>query len=238
MATHFAFGKIVTDGLILALDAGDRNSYVSGSTTWFDLSGNNLNGVLANSPTFDSANNGSIVFNGSNTYVSSSNNALLNPSTAITIETWFNISSFGINGYAPIILKQNNFNSSFEQYGLFLTSTLIGFYITGVDRVQKAATSNLDYRNRTTHAIGTCDTSNDEMKLYINGNLITTTAFTSTFDISTNSLSIGGTSGPAATAFPGYSNGKIYNVHIYNRVLSALEVLQNYNAQKSRFGLT
>jgi hypothetical protein len=237
MATQFAFGKIVTDGLVLALNATDRNSYVSGSTTWFDLSGNNLNGTLVNGPTFNSESGGSIVFDGTNDHITVANNALLNPSTTITIEAWFNISSFGINSYAPIVFKQNNFNSSFEQYSLLLASTLVGFYITGVDRVQKSATSNLDYRNQTTYAVGTCDTSNDEMKLYINGTLIATTAFTSTFDISANSLSIGGTSGPAATAYPGYSNGKIYSVQVYNRILSVTEILQNYNAQKSRFGL-
>ena len=40
--------RIVTNGLVLALDAADRNSYVSGSTTWFDLSGNSNNGTLTN----------------------------------------------------------------------------------------------------------------------------------------------------------------------------------------------
>jgi hypothetical protein len=237
MATQFAFGKIVTNGLVLALDAADRNSYVSGSTTWFDLSGNNLNGTLVNGPTFDSANGGSIVFDGTNDYVTVANNALLNPSTTITVGAYFNISSFGINSYAPIVYKQNNFTSFFEQYALYLTSTYVGFVLTGTDRVQKIASSNLDYRNQTIYAVGSCDTSTDEMKFYVNGGLITTIAFTSTFDINSLSLSIGGT-GNTGTSYPGYSNGKIYNVHVYNRVLSASEVLQNYNAQKSRFGLT
>ena len=58
---------IVTNGLVLALDAGDRNSYVSGSTTWFDLTGVN-NGTLVNGPTFNTGSGGSIVFDGSNDY--------------------------------------------------------------------------------------------------------------------------------------------------------------------------
>jgi len=52
MATQYAFGKIITDGLVLCLDAADRNSYVSGSTTWFDVAGSN-NGTLTNGPTFN-----------------------------------------------------------------------------------------------------------------------------------------------------------------------------------------
>jgi hypothetical protein len=227
--------QIVTNGLVLYLDAGKTNSYPGTGTTWADLSGNSLNGTLTNGPTYNSANLGSIVFDGTNDQVTVANNSLLNPTTTITIAAYFNISSFGINSYAPIILKQNNFNSFFEQYGLYLTSTLVGFYITGTDRTQKFATSNVDYRNQTVYAVGTCDTSNDEMKLYINGTLITTIAFTSTFDISSNALGIGGTTGQAAIAYPGYCNGKIYNVQIYNKVLSQIEVTQNYDALRTRF---
>jgi hypothetical protein len=226
--------QIVTDGLVLYLDAGKTNSYPGTGTTWTDLSGNNLNGTLVNGPTFNSANQGSIVFDGTNDYVTVANNALLNPTTTITIGAYFNISSFGINSYAPIIYKQNNHTSFFEQYSLVLTSTLVGFILTGTDRVQKIASSNLDYRNQTIYAVGSCDTSTDEMKFYVNGTLITTIAFTSTFDISSLSLSIGGT-GNTGTSYPGYSNGKIYNVQIYNKILSQIEVTQNYEALRTRF---
>ena len=72
MATQYAFGKIITDGLVLCLDAADRNSYVSGSSTWRDVAGSN-NGTLTNGPTFSSSNGGSIVFDGSNDYVETNN---------------------------------------------------------------------------------------------------------------------------------------------------------------------
>jgi hypothetical protein len=226
--------QIITDGLVLYLDAGKTNSYPGTGTTWTDLSGNSLNGTLTNGPTYDSANLGSIVFDGTNDYVTVANNALLNPATTITVGAYFNISSFGINSYAPIVYKQNNFPSFFEQYALYLTSTYVGFVLTGTDRVQKIASSNLDYRNQTIYAVGSCDTSTDEMKFYVNGGLITTIAFTSTFDINSLSLSIGGT-GNTGTSYPGYSNGKIYNVQIYNKILSQAEVTQNYDALRTRF---
>jgi hypothetical protein len=71
--------KIVTDGLVLALDAGNTKSYTSGSTTWFDKSGFGNNGTLTNGPTFSSANGGSIVFDGVNDYVSCPTTTMPNP---------------------------------------------------------------------------------------------------------------------------------------------------------------
>ena len=62
MATQYAFGKIVTDGLVLALDAADKNSYPGSGTTWRDMSGNNITGSLINSPTFNTSNGGNFGF--------------------------------------------------------------------------------------------------------------------------------------------------------------------------------
>ena len=107
-----AFGngpRIITNGLVLALDAADRNSYVSGSTTWTDLSGNGRNATLTNGPTFNSENGGCIVFDGVDDYALSS--LSVNSITNVTIQCWVNISSTskkgafikvggGVNGYA------------------------------------------------------------------------------------------------------------------------------------------
>ena len=61
--------RIVTDGLVFCVDAGDKMSYPGAGTTWTDLSKNRNNGTLTNGPTFDSANGGSIVFDGTDDYV-------------------------------------------------------------------------------------------------------------------------------------------------------------------------
>ena len=66
--------KIITDGLVLCLDAADQNSYSGSGNTWTDLSGNGNNGTLINGPTFTSENYGSIIFDGSNDYMSVNNN--------------------------------------------------------------------------------------------------------------------------------------------------------------------
>jgi len=228
---------IVTNGLVLNLDAANTKSYPKNGIVWSDLSGNNNTGSLVNGPTFSSDSGGGIVFNGVNNYVGVGNTNTINPASAITVSSFFNIASVGAN-FAPIMFKQNNYNTSFEQYLLLLTNTSIVFSITGVDRVQKSVTSPIDYRNRNVYAVGTCDTVADEIKLYINGVLIQTLSFTSTFDIANTILEIGGTGILYfGNTFPGWANGKIYTAQVYNRALSASEVFQNYNAQKSRYNL-
>ena len=224
--------NVVEDGLVLYLDAGTSTSYSGTGNTWTDLSGNNNTGTLTNGPTYNSANGGSIVLDGVNDYVSVSNSTTLNPASAITVSAFFKISSFGGN-YAPIIFKKNNYTSFFEQYALYLTNTAVGFVVTGANRVQVVASSNVDYRNAFVYAVGTCDIGSQQVKLYINGNLITTLSFTSTFDISTNPVIIGAN----LTAFSGFCTGNIYTASVYNRALSAAEVSQNFNALRSRYGI-
>jgi hypothetical protein len=81
---------IVTDGLVLSLDAANTKSYQSGSTTWFDRSGRGNNGTLVNGPTFDSANGGYIRCDGTNDFIEVSDNSLLDfGSGNFTVEYWF-----------------------------------------------------------------------------------------------------------------------------------------------------
>ena len=65
--------RIVTDGLVLCLDASDPQSYSGSGNTWSDRSGNGSNGTLTNGPTFDSDNKGSLVFDGVNDYINFGN---------------------------------------------------------------------------------------------------------------------------------------------------------------------
>jgi hypothetical protein len=239
MFTPFTFQQpqLVTNGLVMYLDAADRTSYPAYGTSWKDLSGGN-NGTLTNGPTFSSTNGGSIVFDGTNDYVLvNSGSTSINPTTAITVASYFNISSYSAN-YAPMVFKQNNYGGQFEQYSLYLVNTEVGFVMTGIDRSQKIARSIADYRNQFVYAVGTCDINTDELKLYINGILIQTTSFPSTFDIADTPINIGG-SGVLkfGATYARFANGKIYSTQIYNRALSAAEVTQNFNAQRQRFNI-
>jgi len=75
--------KIITNGLILCLDAASTKSYPGSGTTWFDRSGNGNNGVLTNGPTFSSTNGGSIVFDGTNDYVQVAGSVTISTGTFI-----------------------------------------------------------------------------------------------------------------------------------------------------------
>jgi hypothetical protein len=222
MATQYANGKIVTDGLVLCLDASDKNSYPGSGTTWTNVAGTN-NGTLTNGPTFNSANGGSIVFDGSNDYISTGYNTQLQDFTAIA---WFKSGVAGARYYERILDKSydtgfwmgRNYNQSNKWGGGIRNTTApdYGIFLTLSD-------SNWHFL--------TMIRSGTTQILYGDGISNTTSTTCSGTQLSSTNLSIG-------TDFSnGYILGNIASVQIYNRALSASEVLQNYNAQKSRFNL-
>ena len=91
LCVNFNYEGIVTNGLVLNLDAGFDPSYPTTGTTWYDLSGNTYNGTLTNGPTFNSENSGSIVFDGTNDYAQLSQNIFNGTSyTGVTFCAWVN----------------------------------------------------------------------------------------------------------------------------------------------------
>ena len=210
--------KIVRTGLILELDAADINSYSGAGATWTDLSGNINNFTLAGSPAFNSANGGSIVFDGAN---DSATRSLVSSTVTATMDIWFKI-----NAYSQSTLFVNG-DSSANGYGFAFgaggasTSTLYVFFGGINNNVVSFAGLAI---NTWYNAIYTRTTNSNI--LYIRG-ISRSTDVISNPTIPTTITSVG------SSAF----NGNIAIARIYNRVLSATEVLQNYNAVKSRFGL-
>ena len=95
--------EIVKSGLVLYLDAGNQNSYPGTGTTWTDISRNNNNGTLTNGPTFNSENGGSIVFDGTNDYVSTA----LTSTNSFTWNVWYKTNTVS-NGFRNIISIRTN----------------------------------------------------------------------------------------------------------------------------------
>ena len=220
MATQYANGKIVTDGLVLALDAADTNSYPGSGTTWSDVSGNTNTGVLTNGPTYSSANNGSIVFDGSNDCVVVNSNANILSKTSYTKISWFNVTSYLYN----IISGGNGGEHAFWLAGTVnLRAGHNGAWSTVVSTTALAL--NTWYFGAVTFNTTT------GWVLYVNGIQENTSANTTTFN-GTQEILIGAY-GTGANPF----SGRIAIATVYNRVLSPTEILQNYNAQKSRFNL-
>jgi len=213
--------RIVTNGLALSLDAADQNSYISGSTTWNDLSGNGYTGTLQNSPAYSSSYNGGLTFNGSNQYISTS---FVATPTYFTFEYATKVNSFGSKNTVYVgkyVQGPNNYWSGVN----FSTSTFI-FSVNGAD------TNGLATISTSSVYIVSCTLGATQQKIYVNGVLQNTAATTICTPSGSLNLAMFGILG-------GYNaNGNIYNFRFYNRELSDAEVAQNYNALKSRFNLT
>ena len=239
MAGRIAYyGGIVTNGLVLDLDAAKKDSYPGTGTSWRDISGNSNNGTLVNGPTFNSNNGGSIVFDGVDDRVTISN-----PSIPLTgnwsVSSWFNLSSLpttdnisnfysqyiGEPGNGRMILLLRNETGTVNKFQIFLGSGpgYSNQFITGVTTALTNTVYNLV-------AIRNGNTFN----LYLNSNLENSQDLTGkNINILQSTPEIGG----ILSGNFGWTNGKIYSTQIYNRALSSSEVFQNYNALKGRYGL-
>jgi hypothetical protein len=258
----FTGPHIVTDGLVLSLDAANIKSYASGSTTWFDKSGFGTNGTLTNGPTFSSANGGIIVFDGVNDSINNTVNLTqidnITNSSSFTFSSTLRLLAMPAVSAANVggILMKGSYNPSYGlnivfsgDNGGFRTTAQIYYglrNLTGTAGVtpgygQFIESSNLSlvvgqwYKADMVHEFaGTTHT----LRLYINGVLDRqATSTNSLYPINfqnTATLSIGN---QVIGGNIVYTNTQISNTQIYNRALTAAEILQNYNATKSRFGL-
>ena len=221
--------RIVTDGLVLALDAGNTKSYPGSGTAWTDLIGSN-DGTLTNGPTFDSGNGGSIVFDGTDDYVTTGNTLpdadelFADTGNAWSTSSWFNVDVF--DAIDKTITARGN-------------GTTVGMYAVWVDsanlRVKLRGGTNTDISssiatNTWYNVVVTWDgtTANG----YLNGQFVTTLAVGTGINQS-NTFTIGSTNSGASDRF----NGKISQTLVYNKELTASEVLQNYNALRGRYGI-
>ena len=227
---------VVRDGLVLYLDAANRKSYRGTGTSWLDLSGNNNTGTLTNGPTFSAGNGGSIVCDGTNDYILSNNTSLASSfaSTSVSHFTWVYPTSAG---QIVVELGQTSINTGWHDSNIEInTSGAISFSTWHSSLTNKVVSSNLSFNNW--YLVG-FSYNGTTLTAYINGNSIGTTTFTRSAPYNNGSAlhyalcAIDSTNmGTSA-----YAGARIANFVVYNRALSATEVLQNYNATKTRFGL-
>jgi hypothetical protein len=219
--------KIVTDGLILYLDAANNKSYVSGSTTWTDISRSGLSGTLTNGPTFNTGSGGNIVFDGSNDFVDCGNNSSLDLTNNFSLGVWLRRNSTQPSPDSGIVGKITE-TDGYVGYMLWYDGAGITLYIrSGIRASTGAIIANTNY-----YVVGTYNGST--ASIYVNGILVNSNS-TSVVAIPTGAnFQIG-----RYFSFSGARNfaGNIFNTQVYNRALSASEVLQNYNATRTRFGL-
>ena len=224
MLVHFP--RIVTDGLVLCLDAGNPLSYTSGDSVWKDLSGNGNNGTLVNGVGYNSSNGGSLSFDGVNDYVSGTNNITLQLVNDLTVSAWVKLGDAANQG---IVEKMN---SSYNGYGITKQNGFFKFWT--------ASNNNYTYTNSNTTYVA------DNNWYYVVGRRMSGTNrlfINSILQLDSQSAPLSD-SGQIYVVGRYYSNvdnyylgGNIAQVSIYNRALTPQEVQDNYLATKGRYGL-
>jgi hypothetical protein len=207
---------IVTSGLVLSLDAGNSSSYPGTGTTWFDLSGNGNNGTLVNGASYDSVNNGVIVLDGVNDYI----NVPINLTN--TNYTVMGAARYVVVGGRTFSGQNNNW-----LMGHWSSSTVKHYaegWVTGTSTTEESDTNWRIYA-------ATGNYSADSWAFYVNGAL--RAGPNSGGSNGPNGFSIG-RYGPGNSEF---SNSQISFLICYNRVLTAAEIQQNFNALRGRYGL-
>lgn len=211
--------EITKDGLVLYLDARNPSSYMPSTTKWNDLSGNKNDGTLINGPTFNSANGGSIVFDGIDDRVTLNSPSGINYGNILTAFMWVKL-----NNYNVVLAGHQSFNHGGYLFHP-LSSNLLYTSINGGSPVSINGVGIL--LGVWYHLVVVRNVTS--IQWYKNGvSLGTNTSSNGDNIVSSIGSYIGG-------GFP--LNGNIASVQIYNRALSASEILQNYNATKGRFGL-
>jgi len=241
--------RIVTDNsLVLLLDAADTNSYPGSGTTWYDISGNSNHVTLYNSPTYS---DNTFTGNGTNSYGRTTSELDLTAYRAVTVSAVFKVPTTSSQGM--IYEHTANWNSTnsngYGGFGLYtnsngssLVSNLNHTQLKGNSGYSGANASSPDNTSFQYYtAIHDFTQGIDETVVYINGEYVAASTDPSAgssynadntiaFDNEYFYLfSRGGSSS--------WSNGTLALLSIYNRALNASEIEQNYEAQKTRFGL-
>ena len=214
--------NLVTDKLVFYLDAANTKSYSGSGTDWKDLSGQGNNGTLINGPAFNSSNGGSIVFDGTNDYVSTSSD-MFNPNSDFTISSWVNLDT--IDGFdANTIVSDRSDTGSFQlRYKSGTGVQIVDSYVVDVGAFPSSETLSTG----TWYNI-TVTRSGNTYNYYLNGSFVSSFTSTNTYDRGPQTIGVN---------YIGLEDfdGKIAQVFAYSSALSNSEVLQNYNAHKGRF---
>ena len=218
---------IVTNGLVLNLDAGNYRSYPKSGTAWNDVSLNNNNGTLINGPTYNPENGGNIVFDGVNDYCSTP--YFGNAADSFTYSGWARTSA----SEAIILCRGRDGAGSgfsaavdFAPNGAVRASVVVDGSLVSVISV-----TGLWKPNEWSYVTGVWQ-NGVALSVYFNGVLFSRAT---SGGINLRTSTEGWVLASITTGL--FYNIKIANATIYNRVLTASEISQNYMALKSRFGL-
>lgn len=208
--------QIATDGLIMYLDGANRKSYPGSGNNWADLSGNNNAGTLENTPTFSGNSGGSILLDGVNEYVQLPS---VSNTTTRTVDIVYKLENY-TTGWGP--LWRDDWRERIFPGSINIINANGTYYYLYVPPSDNSLVHITYSYNGTT------------IKGYKNGILLDTQTMNGPMNTGNYTYRSGYQCGGATCT---YVNMYLYNLKFYNRALSDNEVLQNYNATKTRFGL-
>ena len=208
-----------TDGLVLHLDAANTRSYPGSGNTVYDLSGSGNTSALTNGPTYLSSNLGAFVLDGSNDYILVNSQANILSKTAYTKIAYFYVTSFSTSNN----IISGGFSGQ-HAFWMFGTDKLNAGHNGAWNTVVGATSLSLN----TWYFAAVTYSDSTGWKLYLNGREDGTSATTTTF------------TGNQEIVIGAYSSGnnftgRISNIQVYNRALTATEIFQNYHATKGRY---
>jgi hypothetical protein len=232
--------RIITDGLVFGVNSADRNSYSGAGTTWFDLSGNQFNSTLTNGPTYSTNNNGVIVLDGANDIVSIPGNTTIYSSN-FTWQSFHYIRQGNLSDLDAMWWSEagsKNFLMGYRNTNIvnsyFRIDSVSGVYQSPSVGTQSNGLGSTSGAISGRWLFTTVVKSGTTFFLYWNNAVLMWTVTISDWSIPATSQSI---SFGARNDFSFANAMNIGNILMYNRALTTNEIQQNYNAQKSRFGL-
>jgi len=225
IASTLNYKSVVTRGLIFSYDAGALDSYPQTGTSVFDLTTNNNTAALTNGPTFSSDNGGTFVLDGTNDYINAGSINLNRDFTLEIITNMTNSNGYGLFGQGPATNNQG----MHIYYDVGARGMVFAFYSNDNDYGN-------NYRPSTGvwyHWVFTYSNTTYDKQFYANTVLQTPAASVENIYSGTGQFNIGAIYGSAVSP----ANGKIAVARAYSRILSSTEITQNFNAQRSRFGM-
>lgn len=223
--------RIVTEGMVLCLDAANRESYPGSGAIWSSLGTQASGANLINGPTFSSTNGGGIVFDGVNDKGTFTSPIVSSSSQSYEIWAKAKSSNIATDGYS-YLLHNNNANNaigtSYMTIGYSNTNVIFGC-LNGV------------FGNMLTGVIGNTTTirqivltwNGATQIVYVDGIQRNSAALTTTPQNFSTVTSFGDDKNTTYRMI----QGSIYSIKAYNRALTSAEILQNYNALKGRFAI-
>lgn len=234
MSAH-ANPNIITDELVLSLDAADRRSYAGSGTTWIDRSTNEKNGTLANGPSYDSSYGGGISFDATNDHITTSLDLSWNDTSDASV--FVTLTPAG-SQHKPFIGKGNSqwewqLYQDYDRLGFVYWNSSGGHTNGPITEISNVFEVNVPA------SVGVVWNSSDNKHyFYKNGVQIGDNTWTdaSINQNRSNGIHLGGNIYQWAHS-GNYWSGIIHNATLYNKALTDEEVAQNFNAIKSRFQL-